>query len=62
MNSFTVEERDDLVPVCPYCDKELDRFVARKLSATIFSRRIVYCCPYCRKVLGVTHRKGMLAN
>ena len=57
-----VEERDDFKPVCPHCNAELDVLVARSLSASVLSRRLVYCCPECRKVLGVTHRKGLLAS
>jgi uncharacterized protein with PIN domain len=62
MNSLPVDERNDFKPVCPHCGAELDRLLARQLSASVFSRRLVYCCPKCRKVLGVTHRKGLLAN
>ena len=62
MGNLPVHERDDLVPVCPYCEKELDRLLARLLSASFLSRRLVYCCPHCKKVLGVTHRKGLLAS
>lgn len=62
MIDLPVDERDDFHPVCPHCAKELERLVARKLESSMFSKRLVYCCPYCRKVLGVTHRKGLLAN
>jgi hypothetical protein len=57
-----VEERDDIKPVCPHCDKQLGKLMARKLQASFLSRRLVYCCPYCYKVLGVSHRKGFLAS
>ena len=43
MTSLTVEERDDFVPVCPHCDAELDRLLARVLSASRLSKRLVYC-------------------
>lgn len=62
MIDLPVEERDDFTPICPHCGKELDRVFARKLSASLFSKRLMYCCPHCRKVLGVSHRKGMLIN
>jgi len=57
-----VEERDDFKPICPHCERELDSLYARNLSASFASRRLVYCCPHCRKVLGVSHRKGLLIN
>jgi hypothetical protein len=57
-----VEERRDLRPVCPHCEQELDIVLARALSSSLFSKRLIYCCPHCRKVLGVTHRKGLLAQ
>ena len=62
MWKLPVEERDDFKPVCPHCEKQLDKLLARSLQASILSRRLVYCCPHCHKVLGVTHRKGLLAN
>ena len=62
MYPLPVEERDDFRPVCPHCDAELERLLARKLSASMLSKRLVYCCPHCRKVLGVTHWKGLLAS
>lgn len=62
MLELAVEERDDFQPICPHCDKVLDRLIARKLSASVFSKRLIYACPECRKVLGVTHRKGLLIN
>ena len=62
MGELPVDQRDDFWPVCPHCGAELDRLIARPLSSSLLSRRLVYCCPHCRKVLGVTHRKGLLAN
>ena len=55
-------EHDDLRPVCPHCERELDRLAVRKIGSSFLSARCVYCCPHCRKVLGVTHRKGLLAS
>jgi hypothetical protein len=52
-----VEERSDIAPVCPHCNATLDRIQCRLLSST-FGKRFVYFCPSCRKVLGVSHRKG----
>jgi len=59
---ISVEEREDFLPVCPYCNAQLDRLAAKKLTASFLSRRLIYACPYCLKVLGISHRKGLLAN
>ncbi|MFO7733025.1 MAG: hypothetical protein R6X21_05175 [Candidatus Aminicenantes bacterium] len=52
-----VEERNDITPVCPHCQAQLTSIQCRQLSGT-FGKRYVYFCPSCRKVLGVSHRKG----
>ena len=62
MYELHVEERNDFRPICPHCEQELDRLVAPKLTSSILSKRLVYCCPHCHKVLGVSHRKGFLIN
>ena len=53
-------------PVCPFCEKDLEEVNCKKidtsfLSTSIATKNVVFC-PHCRKVLGVTHRKGLLAN
>lgn len=50
-------EKDDVSPVCPHCNEVLVSVWCRRLSST-FGKRYVYFCPGCRKVLGVSHRKG----
>ncbi len=44
-------------PVCPHCEKEIRELAAREVRS-FFGRRYVYYCRSCRKVLGVSHRKG----
>ena len=44
-------------PICPHCEASLTHVCCRKL-ASVFGKRYIYFCPHCRKVLGVTHRKG----
>ena len=44
-------------PICPHCEKRIDRIFARKTKSTL-GVRFVYFCSYCKKVLGVSHRKG----
>ncbi len=52
-----VEEKTDVYPLCPHCTKELTGIWYRALQS-VFGRRYIYFCPDCRKVLGVSHRKG----
>jgi hypothetical protein len=50
-------ERSDVTPVCPHCCAQIERIWVRALKSA-FGRRYVYFCSQCRKVLGVSHRKG----
>ena len=52
-----VEEKNDVLPICPYCSKEIIKIWCRQLES-LFGKRYIYFCPECRKVLGVSHRKG----
>jgi hypothetical protein len=52
-----LEKKDDVLPVCPYCEKNLYTIHMRELAGFL-GKRYVYFCQYCRKVLGVSHRKG----
>ena len=52
-----IEERDDITPICPHCDESLRKVQVRSLSGML-GKRYVYFCAACRKVLGVSHRKG----
>jgi hypothetical protein len=54
-----LQSKNDAQPVCPHCSKDLDTLWFRELRGTL-GRRYVYFCPECRKVLGVSHRKGFL--
>ena len=62
-----VTEDPDLVPLCPHCGRELTEIVATSpkaqgSSSFTFGKRYVYSCPSCRKVLGLTQRKGFWAG
>jgi hypothetical protein len=52
-----VEEKNDVLPICPHCAKELTKIWRRGLES-FFGKRYIYFCPECKKVLGVSHRKG----
>lgn len=57
MSKIRVEEKQDEAPICPHCEAELRTVWLRRAEAA-FGNRHIYFCPHCRKVLGVSHRKG----
>lgn len=61
MSVIPCEERDDIAPLCPHCGQEMGSVWFRKLEAFL-GKCYLYFCPHCRKVLGVTHRKGLLTR
>ncbi|MDH3628709.1 MAG: hypothetical protein OEV00_13930 [Acidobacteriota bacterium] len=52
-----VKEQNNATPLCPHCSETIGEIWFRQLSG-MFGRRYVYFCSACRKVLGVSHRKG----
>ena len=52
-----LKEKSDTVPLCPHCSEPLEELWFRELRG-LLGRRYVYFCSKCRKVLGVSHRKG----
>jgi len=52
-----LESKEDIDPLCPHCDRELQSVRMRELKGTL-GKRYIYFCPHCRKVLGISHRKG----
>lgn len=52
-----IETKDDVDPICPHCDRDLTTIWTRGLES-LLGKRYVYFCPHCRKVLGISHRKG----
>ena len=53
----TIIETESENPVCPYCEKKVEQIFAKRIKAN-FGVRFVYFCSKCKKVLGVSHRKG----
>ena len=45
-------EKEDIEPICPFCDSHLDRLVEVKRGW--FSINRVFCCPNCRKIVGIS--------
>ncbi len=50
-------EKSNIAPICPHCSAELSVIHFRGMTSTL-GKRYIYFCPSCRKVLGITHRKG----
>ena len=50
-------EKNEEDPVCPHCNQPLQEVWFKALEGFL-GRRYVYFCSACRKVLGVSHRKG----
>jgi len=49
-------KREDLLPVCPHCEKELKEVHTKSRGAPfIQGEKIVFFCPHCRKILGFGH-------
>ena len=53
-----LKEKRDTSPLCPHCSEPLEELWFRELRGYL-GRRYVYFCSKCRKVLGVSHRKGL---
>lgn len=51
------KETDSVVPVCPHCEKEVKNILVTAISST-FGKRYAYYCEHCKKIFGVSHRKG----
>jgi hypothetical protein len=54
---LATERCEDVTPVCPHCKGNVTRILFRELESD-WGRRLVYFCPECHCVLGVSHRKG----
>lgn len=54
---INLEPREDVQPICPHCSTEL-RTLWMHILRGILGKRYIYFCPNCKKVLGVSHRKG----
>lgn len=55
--TIRIQEESAMTPICPHCGKEIREIAARRVESVFGVRFLYYCCD-CRKVLGVSHRKG----
>ena len=51
-------DKNDVDPICPHCQVPIQEIWFRELRGFL-GRRYIYFCGACRKVLGVSHRKGL---
>jgi uncharacterized protein with PIN domain len=47
-----VVPRDDVTPICPWCETELHEVVRISDKKMFMHKGYCYVCPNCRKVLG----------
>ena len=52
-----IEERNDVTPLCPHCGEGVESLLCRQIQG-LWGKRYVYFCALCKKVLGVSNRKG----
>jgi hypothetical protein len=50
-------EKNDVTPVCPHCNASVNTIGFRKVES-LLGKRYIYFCINCKKVLGISHRKG----
>lgn len=56
-NKITLRDDFRAAPICPHCEKEIEEIAARRVES-VLGVRFLYFSIACRKVLGVSHRKG----
>lgn len=56
-NRIAIREDFPAAPICPHCGKEIQEIAARRIES-VLGVRFLYFCTACRKVLGISHRKG----
>ena len=50
-------QKEETTPICPHCGETIHQVWFRQLGG-LFGKRYIYFCARCRKVLGISHRKG----
>ena len=54
---IATERKDNITPLCPHCETP-QKAIHYQAASGRFGKRYVYFCASCKKVLGVSHRKG----
>ena len=47
----------DEAPLCPHCSRQLEYVNATRIQHDL-GKAYLHSCPSCRKVIGISHRKG----
>ena len=50
-------KKEDTSPLCPHCEKPVNKLWYQQLKS-FWGARYIYFCSSCRKIVGVSHRKG----
>jgi hypothetical protein len=50
-------EKNDIIPICPHCGSPINTLGFRG-AQSLLGKRYVYFCLDCKKVLGISQRKG----
>ena len=57
MAQVRVVETDE-IPVCPYCEKELDTIHVNAKQKSLVEWQKISFCPHCKKVLGISFTRS----
>lgn len=52
-----LEPDNSTEPICPHCERPVRELHLHRIRAFL-GVRFLYACGHCRKVLGISHRKG----
>ena len=55
--TIQIREASSEMPLCPHCEKALHTVNSKRVKARL-GVRFIYFCDGCKKVLGMSHRKG----
>ena len=58
MRKLPMEERDDLNPICPHCERQIERLYYRQIR-DLGGKRNIYFCSDCHRVLGVAQERSL---
>lgn len=57
---FALVDRNDLVPLCPHCNAELNEVYRKGRGFPIAQgRTLIYFCPTCHKTLGFAQGRAL---
>jgi hypothetical protein len=45
-------EKQEIIPICPFCEREVEKLIEVKRGWFAINR--VFCCPLCKKIVGIS--------